>query len=126
MLEEKILMKLLHSVTVRFISFLLLNFIVSFVSVQFFLWLYCYSCFRQIMSSKKTPMCSLLMVTVSFISFLLNFRVVSGLPRTFYSVCLGEFETIQIAWPTNDKIAHTRKGSRVVGAQPQSYNKQNV
>ena len=59
-------------------------------------------------------------------------RVVSGLPGAFYSVCyLGvatilEFEMIEIAWPTNDLIALTRKGSRVVGAQPPLYNKQNV
>ena len=74
MLEEKNLMKLLHSVTVCFISFLLLNFIVSFVSVQFFSFVKLLQLFYTDYVFKKTPMCSLLIVTVSFISFLLNFR----------------------------------------------------
>ena len=55
--------------------------------------------------------------------------VVSGLPGALYSICcLGVSTILEIVtmWPRNDLIAHTRKGSRGVGAQPPLFNKQNV
>ena len=58
-------------------------------------------------------------------------QVVSGLQGALYFICCLGVSTILVSeklvtmWPTNDLIALTRKGSRVVGAQPLLFNKQN-
>ena len=41
-------------------------------------------------------------------------------------VTILESEAIETAWPANDSIALTRKICRGVGAQPPSFNRQNV
>ena len=57
-------------------------------------------------------------------TFYLFIRVDSGLPGALYSICcLGvsiilESEKIVTMWPTNDKIALTRKGNRGMGRSP--------
>ena len=41
-------------------------------------------------------------------------------------VTILESQAIETAWPANDSIALTRKIRRAVGAQPPSFNRQNV
>ena len=87
-------------VTFRYISFPL-NFIVTVVSVDFLHFFFTryirYTCFRQIVSIKKSLRCLLLIVTVHCISFPLNFivSVVSVEDVQYYSHSFHSLHLLQ-------------------------------